>query len=57
VAIVFLIVWLVLKLIDPINRFMGKAGAAIVTRVMALLIAAIAVQYIINGITYYVPTA
>ena len=55
VAIVFLIVWLVLKLIDPINRFMGKAGAAIVTRVMALLIAAIAVQYIINGITYYVP--
>ena len=56
VAIVFLIVWLVLKLIDPINRFMGKAGAAIVTRVMALLIAAIAVQYIINGITYYIPT-
>ena len=57
VAIVFLIVWVVLKLIDPIHRFMGKAGAAIVTRVMALLIAAIAVQYIINGITYYVPTA
>lgn len=56
VAIVFLIVWLVLKLIDPIHRFMGKTGAAIITRVMALLIAAIAVQYIINGITYYVPT-
>jgi len=56
VAIVFLIVWLVLKLIDPIHRFMGKSGAAIVTRVMALLIAAIAVQYIINGITYYIPT-
>jgi len=55
VAIVFLIVWLVLKLIDPIHRFMGKTGAAIITRVMALLIAAIAVQYIINGITYYVP--
>jgi multiple antibiotic resistance protein len=57
VAIVFLVVWLVLKLIDPINRFMGKAGAAIITRIMALLIAAIAIQYIINGITYYVPTA
>jgi multiple antibiotic resistance protein len=57
VAIVFLIVWLVLKLIDPIHRFMGKSGAAIITRVMALLIAAIAIQYIINGISYYVPTA
>ena len=57
VAIVFLIVWIVLKLIDPIHRFMGKAGAAIITRIMALLIAAIAIQYIINGITYYVPTA
>jgi multiple antibiotic resistance protein len=57
VAIVFLIVWLVLKLIDPIHRFMGKSGAAIITRIMALLIAAIAIQYIINGITYYVPMA
>jgi len=57
VAIVFLIVWIVLKLIDPIHRFMGKSGAAIITRIMALLIAAIAIQYIINGITYYVPTA
>jgi small neutral amino acid transporter SnatA (MarC family) len=36
---------------------MGKSGAAIITRIMALLIAAIAIQYIINGITYYVPTA
>ncbi|MCW4045198.1 MAG: MarC family protein [Candidatus Bathyarchaeota archaeon] len=57
VAIVFLIVWLLLKTIDPIHRFMGKTGAAIITRIMALLIAAIAIQYIINGITYYVPTA
>jgi len=57
VAIVFFIVFLVLKLIDPIHRFMGKSGAAIITRIMALLIAAIAIQYIINGITYYVPTS
>lgn len=56
VAIVFLIVWLVLKLIDPIHRFMGKSGAAIITRIMALLIAAIAIQYVIDGITYYLPT-
>lgn len=57
VAIVFVFVWLVLKLIDPINRFLGKTGSAVITRVMALLIAAIAIQYMINGITYYVPTA
>lgn len=56
VAIVFVVVWLVLKLIDPIHRFLGKSGASIITRIMALLIAAIAIQYMINGITHYLPT-
>ncbi|MEM2099429.1 MAG: MarC family protein [Candidatus Bathyarchaeia archaeon] len=55
VAIVFAVVSLVLKLIEPIHRFMGKSGAEIVTRIMALLIAAIAIQYMINGITHYFP--
>lgn len=56
VAVVFVVVWLVLKLIDPIHRFLGTSGASIITRIMALLIAAIAIQYIINGITHYLPT-
>lgn len=57
VIIVFVIVWLVLRLIEPAYRVLGKSGALIIARIMALLIAAIAIQYIITGITYYLPTA
>jgi multiple antibiotic resistance protein len=57
VVAVFLIVWLVLRLVEPVYRFLGKSGSQIIARIMALFIAAIAVQYIINGITYYLPTA
>jgi multiple antibiotic resistance protein len=56
VVVVFLIVWLVLRLVEPVYRFLGKSGSQIIARIMALFIAAIAVQYIINGITYYLPT-
>jgi len=54
---VFAVVFLILRLVEPIHRFLGKAGSSIIARIMALLIAAIAVQYIINGITNYLPTA
>lgn len=53
VIAVFAIVWLVSRLIEPIHRFLGKSGASIIASIMALLIAAIAVQYIITGIIYY----
>jgi len=52
---VFLVVWLVLRLVEPVYRFLGKSGSQIIARIMSLFIAAIAVQYIINGITYYLP--
>jgi multiple antibiotic resistance protein len=50
VLITFTIVWLILRYIDPIYRIIGKNGSLVITRVMALLIAAIAVQYILQGI-------
>ena len=55
VVVVFLVVWLVLRLVEPVYRFLGKSGSQIIARIMSLFIAAIAVQYIINGITYYLP--
>jgi multiple antibiotic resistance protein len=55
VIAVFLIVWVVLRLVEPVHRFLGKSGAQIIARIMALFIAAIAVQYIITGVTYYLP--
>lgn len=57
VVIVFIFVRGMLRLIDPIHRFLGKSGSSIIARIMALLIAAIAIQYITNGVSYYFRTA
>jgi len=50
VLLTFIIVWLILRFIDPIYRILGKNGSLVITRVMALLIASIAVQYMLQGI-------
>jgi len=50
VLIVFFIVWITLRFIDPIYRLLGRSGSLIIARVMALIIAAIAVEYILEGI-------
>ena len=50
VLLTFTIVWLILRYIDPIYRILGKNGSLVITRVMALLIASIAVQYIVQGV-------
>jgi multiple antibiotic resistance protein len=42
--------WVILRFIDRIYGFLGKTGSVVIAKVMALLIAAIAVQYIIGGI-------
>ncbi|MCD6529162.1 MarC family protein [Candidatus Bathyarchaeota archaeon] len=57
VILIFLVVWLVLRFIDPLYRFLGRRGALVVSRVMALFIAAIAVQYVIDGLLYYLGKA
>jgi len=50
VLITFIIVWLILRLIHPIFRILGSNGSLVVTRLMAMFIAAIAVQYIVEGV-------
>lgn len=56
VIAVLSIAWVILRFIDRIYGFLGKTGAAVIARVMALLIAAIAVQYIVDGVTELLPT-
>lgn len=51
VVVVLSLAWVILRFIDRVYSFLGKTGAMIIARVMALLIAAIAVQYIVNGVT------
>jgi multiple antibiotic resistance protein len=41
---------LILMLVDPIYRFLGKRGSMVVTRVFAVIVAAFAVQYIVEGV-------
>jgi len=54
VLIVLSSTWAILRYINNIYKFLGKTGSIVISRVMALLIAAIAVQYILTGITHFV---
>src|SRR4030042_6198940 len=54
VLIVLSVTWVILRFIGGIYRFLGKTGALVIARVMALLIAAIAIQYILTGATHFV---
>lgn len=48
-------VWLTLQLAQPINRIMGRSGINIATRIMGLLVAAVAVEFIIEGLKTMIP--
>ena len=53
VLIVLGLTWVILRFINTIYKFLGKTGSLVIARVMALLIAAIAVQYILTGVTHF----
>jgi multiple antibiotic resistance protein len=50
IAIVIGITYAIFYLTVPIFRLLGRRGALIITRVFAVLVAAIAVQYVVNGL-------
>ena len=54
VLIVLSLTWVILRYINNVYKFLGKTGSLVIARVMALLIAAIAVQYILTGVTHFV---
>lgn len=54
VAIIFALIWVILRLIEPIYKVLGETGAAVISRIMAIFIAAIAVGFVIDGITHYI---
>ncbi len=53
VLIVLSLTWIILRNIDRVYKFLGKTGSLVIARVMALLIAAIAVQYILTGVAHF----
>jgi len=53
VLIVMLLSWVVMKQTPRIYSLLGKTGSSVVAQVMAVFIAAIAIQFIITGIRTY----
>ncbi len=53
IAIVFIISFISLYLGSRLMRLLGEGGVHIATRVMGIVLAALAVQYVLNGITGY----
>lgn len=56
IAVVMTLTWLVLRYLDKIDSMLGRRGVAVLSTLMAVFIAAIAVQFILTGIQYYYPS-
>jgi multiple antibiotic resistance protein len=54
VLVVLTLTWVILRFMGSLYRVLGKTGSIVIARVMALIIAAIAVQYILVGITHFI---
>ena len=54
VIIVLSFTWAILRYINGIYKVLGRTGSLVIARVMALIIAGIAVQYILAGITHFI---
>lgn len=55
ILLVGLILWLVLRLAEPIGKALGDMGLNILNRVLGLLLAAIAVEMMANGLKQLFP--
>ncbi len=50
VIITFVVTWVLLRFSEPLNRILGITGSMVFRRMMGLFLAAIAVEFISNGI-------
>lgn len=53
IAVVFGALWLIMRFIQPIHRFLGRIVCLVFSKVMCLFIAAIGVHLIMTGLQYY----
>jgi multiple antibiotic resistance protein len=50
IAAVFVIIYAALVIADQIDRVLGNTGRAILTRLLGVLLSALAVQFVIDGV-------
>lgn len=50
IAAVFVLIYLSLAVADRIDRVLGQTGRAILTRLLGVLLSALAVQFVIDGL-------
>jgi MarC family membrane protein len=48
-------VWIALRLADPIRKLLGKTGINIISRLLGLVLAAVAVEFIAGGLAQLLP--
>lgn len=53
--LVGVITWITLSMAIPLSRLMGKTGINVVTRIMGLLLASIAIEFIAGGLLILLP--
>ncbi len=53
IAVVFGALWLIMRFIGPIHKFLGRMVSIVFSKVMCLFIAAIGIHMIMSGLQYY----
>lgn len=56
IAVVFIIVWLVLRFVEPIHKILGRLICTAFSKIMLVFIASIGVHMIMTGIGHYLTT-
>ena len=54
IAVVFLILWLIMRFIEPIDKLLGKLFCLVFSKVMCMFIAAIGVHMIMSALQHYI---
>jgi multiple antibiotic resistance protein len=57
IAVVFGILWLIMRFIDPVQRLLGRLFCMVFSKVMCLFIASIGVRMIMSSLQHYLTTA